>query len=188
MIFGYARVSTNDQNLNLQLDALKKFGCEKIFEEKTSGAKISRIELNNLLNSVRPGDTIVVWKLDRLGRSTKDLITIVNQLSIKKIEFVSLHDNINTSTAQGRFFFHVIASFVELERELIRERTNAGLEAAKARGRFGGRPKGLSNDSLQKMKTIHSLYKQNHSINEIIKIVKVSRSTAYRFLKNFNNQ
>lgn len=185
MKYGYARVSTQDQHLALQTDALTKAGCEKIFEEKMSGAKADRPGLNSLLKTVKKGDTVVVWKLDRLGRSTKDLINIVNSFKEKEIGFISLQDNINTSTAQGRFFFHVIASFVELERELILERTYAGLEAARARGRKGGRPKGLSPEAQAtavKVKIWHASKK--YTIAEIMKKAGgISKPTVYNYLR-----
>ena len=141
MIIGYARISTSDQNFDLQLDALKKAGCEKIFKEAVSGIKSEKKELVETLKQLRRGDTLIVWKLDRLGRSLKSLIELVNQLKDEGIYFKSLMDSIDTSTSLGQFFFHITGSFAELERNLIRERTIAGLASARKRGRKGGRPK-----------------------------------------------
>lgn len=139
MLIGYARVSTQDQNLELQIEALKKAGCEKIYEEKISGAKTERPELARTLNDLRKGDVLVVWKLDRLGRSLKDLVNIITDLSSREVQFKSLTDSIDTATTSGRFFFNVMASLAQMERELNQERTNAGLEAARKSGRVGGR-------------------------------------------------
>ncbi len=132
MKIGYARVSTQDQNIDLQLDALKKCECSVIYQEKKSGKNNDRPELKKMLQSVREGDVLVIWKLDRLGRSLKDLVQLVGQLQEKKVDFVSLQDSINTSTPQGRLFFHIGAAFAEFEREIIRERTLAGLASARA--------------------------------------------------------
>ena len=131
---GYARVSTQDQSLDLQIDELKKVGCEKIFSEKMSGAKSDRPQLEACLDFLRAGDVLVVYKLDRLGRTTKQLINLVEELKEKGIHFQAITNGIDTSTPQGKFFFTVMAGFAEMERELIRERTNAGLQAARARG------------------------------------------------------
>ncbi len=144
MIIGYARVSTRDQNLDLQLDALQKEKCDRIYKEVISGAKSERPVLQDMLNQVRPGDVIVIWKLDRLGRSLKNLVDIVGQLIKQDVGLKSLHDNINTTTPQGRLTFNIFASLAEFERDLISERTKAGLVSARARGRTGGKPKGLS--------------------------------------------
>ena len=127
---GYARVSTREQNLDLQTDALRKAGCTRIFEETMSGAKRERPQLNSALDYLRAGDTLVVWKLDRLGRSVKDLVELVGELEKRGVHFQSVTDNIDTSTPAGRFFFHVMASLAQMERELLVERTRAGLEAA----------------------------------------------------------
>ena len=143
MKIGYARVSTKDQNLELQTEALQKAGCEKIYKETQSAVK-ERPELQSMLNHLRQGDVVVVWKLDRLGRSLKHLIDLVTGFREKGIEFISLNDSIDTTTVQGRLTFNIFASFAEFERELIRERTMAGLQAARERGRIGGRKKGLS--------------------------------------------
>ena len=143
MKIGYARVSTKDQNLGLQIDALTKAGCEKIYQDIASGARSERPALNEMIHNLRPGDVLVIWKLDRLGRSLNHLISLVNDLMEKKIGLQSLHDPIDTTTAQGRLSFNLFASLAEFERDLIRERTQAGLSAARARGRNGGRPKGI---------------------------------------------
>ncbi len=143
MIYGYARVGTEDQKLNLQLDALRKAGCSKIFKEKVSAAK-ERPELEKMTGLLEKRDSVVVWKLDRLGRSLRHLIDLVKSFEEKKVKFISLQDNINTQTAQGRFIFNLFASLAEFERDIIRERTQAGLSAARARGRRGGRPKDLA--------------------------------------------
>lgn len=144
---GYARVSTKDQNLSLQYEALNQTGCEKIYEDRASGAKISRQGLELALEVLRDGDSLVVWKLDRLGRNVKDLVTMVGELEQRGVHFKSLTDNIDISTTAGRFFFHVMASLAQMERELLRERTQAGLEAARKRGRVGWSQ--TSHDRLQ---------------------------------------
>lgn len=141
MLIGYARVSTQDQQLHLQLDDLARAGCERIFQEKVSSAKV-RPQLGLLVDSLRAGDTVVVWKLDRLGRSMKELITLINEFQDKEVGFRSLNDAIDTTTAQGRLVFNLFASLAEFERDLIRERTQAGLSAARSRGRLGGARKG----------------------------------------------
>ena len=139
---GYARVSTKDQTLDLQLDALNKEGCFKIYTETMSGAKADRPVLTKLMDAIRDGDVLVIWKLDRLGRSLKNLIDIVNELLLRKVGLKSLNDPIDTTHSHGRLTFNIFASLAEFERDVIRERTNAGLTAARARGRTGGRPKG----------------------------------------------
>ena len=143
MRVGYARVSTKEQNLELQVDALKDAQCEQVFTEVASGANTARPVLDDLLSRLRPGDVLVIWKLDRLGRSLKHLVTLTHELLERKIGLVSLNDPIDTTTAQGRLVFNIFAALAEFERDLIRERTQAGLQAARARGRKGGRPRGL---------------------------------------------
>ncbi len=138
MLVGYARVSTSDQDLTLQTDALTKAGCEKLFTDKVSGAKLNRPGLTEALNFVRAGDTLVIWKLDRLGRSIGGLIELAADLSARKIDFRSLTDGFDTATPSGRLLFHILASVAEMERELIKERTIAGLAAARAKGGTGG--------------------------------------------------
>ena len=140
MKIGYARVSTREQNLDMQVIALEEAGCERIYEETVSGVKAERPILNNLIDQLRPDDVLVVWKLDRLGRSLKNLVQLVQQLMDSNIGLCSLNDPIDTTSAQGRLIFNIFASLAEFERDVIRERTQAGLSAARARGRFGGRP------------------------------------------------
>jgi DNA invertase Pin-like site-specific DNA recombinase len=184
MKIGYARVSTQDQNIDLQLDALKKYGCTLIYQEKRSGKNSDRPELKKMLQSVREGDVLVIWKLDRLGRSLKDLIHLVSQLQEKKVDFVSLQDSINTSTPQGRLFFHIGAAFAEFEREIIRERTLAGLASARARGRIGGRPKGLSKEANKTALAAKHLYEaKRFSVQEICNQLTISKPTFYRYIK-----
>ena len=148
MKIGYARISTADQNLELQTDALEKAGCEKIFTDRASGAKDDRPGLINAVEFCREGDSLVVWKLDRLGRSLKHLIETINVLHEKKVGFVSLQESIDTTTSGGKLIFHVFGALAEFERELIRERTNAGLASARSRGRLGGRPKLMTDKQL----------------------------------------
>lgn len=182
MLFGYARVSTQDQNLDLQLDDLTKAGCQRVFQEKVSSAK-ARPQLQKMLDILREGDTVIVWKLDRLGRSLKELFTLVDDFQRKGIGFRSLNDAIDTTTAQGRLVFNLFASLAEFERDMIRERTKAGLAAARARGRVGGRPKGLSVQAQAKaraVKTMHGL--KNHTILDICQLFHLSRATVYRYL------
>ncbi|AIZ63735.1 resolvase [Hymenobacter sp. DG25B] len=182
MIYGYARVSTADQNLHMQVDALRAYGCTSIAQEKASSVK-ERPTLRKLLTELRTGDTLVVWKLDRLGRSLKDLVTLVMGFQEQGIQFISLQDNLDTTTAQGRLMFNLFASLAEFERDLIRERTNAGLSAARARGRQGGRPKGLSKEAQSKAEAAKTLYlKQDKTVGEIGKLLGVGRATIYRYL------
>jgi DNA invertase Pin-like site-specific DNA recombinase len=181
MLIGYARVSTHEQTLNLQRDALDKAGCTKIFTDTASGAKTERIGLEAALNFVRKGDTLVVWRLDRLGRSLPHLITTMTDLEERGIGFKSLTENIDTTTSGGKLIFHIFGALAEFERNLIRERTTAGLTAARARGRTGGRPKTLT----ERQRSIaQALYNdKQHSIVEICQTLKVSRATLYRALK-----
>jgi len=185
MLIGYARVSTKDQNLDLQLDALKNAGCEKIYTEVASGAKTDRPELQKLLENLRSGDSLIIWKLDRLGRSLKHLIDIITQLSDRGVGFKSIQDSfIDTTTSQGRLIFNIFASLAEFERDIIRERTKAGLESARARGRVGGRPKGLSEKAKQKAIVAETLYKEKTlSVREICKQLEISTATFYKYLR-----
>jgi len=180
MIFGYARVSTQDQNLQLQLDELQKHGVFEIFQEKATGTKKDRPALNELLKVVREGDRVIVYKLDRISRSTKHLIELAELFESKGVEFVSIRDNIDTSTATGKFFFRMMASIAELERDIISERTKAGLESARARGRKGGRPKAPKKALQTALKMYHS---KDYSISEIVKATGISQATLYRALK-----
>jgi DNA invertase Pin-like site-specific DNA recombinase len=184
MKIGYARVSTKDQNLALQYDALRQEGCEHIFQEKLSGSKKERPELAKLLTTIQANDIVIIWKLDRLGRSLTDLIEIVNTIHAKRVGLKSLNDPIDTTTAQGRLIFNLFASLAEFEREVIRERTIAGLKAARARGRHGGRQKGISKDSLSKAIIAQSMYTKGVlSVPEIIKQLNISKSSFYRYIK-----
>ncbi len=184
MVIGYARVSTKDQNLDLQIEALKKAGCERIFQEKISGATKERPQLDAMISQLREGDTIVVWKLDRLGRSLKNIIDLVLDFNEKKVIVKGLTDGVDTSTTNGRLFLNIMASLAEYERELIRERTNAGLNAAKARGRMGGRPKGLKAETVSKLKLMRSLNSNpDLDVVEIYSSLGLSRATYYRYCK-----
>lgn len=180
-LLGYARVSTTDQDAQLQHDALTNAGCYRIFTDAASGALESRPELDKLLDQIRPGDTLVVWRLDRLGRSIRHLINHMDALQQQGIEFKSLQENIDTSSSGGRLVFNIFASLAEFERDLIRERTNAGLAAARARGRTGGRPSSLS---PYKLRTAKRLYEQKDmTVAQIGEVLGVSRSTVYRALR-----
>jgi DNA invertase Pin-like site-specific DNA recombinase len=182
---GYARVSTKDQNLSLQIDALKKEGCQKIYEEKATGAKIDRVELKNMLEQLREGDVIIIWKLDRLGRSLRDLVNLVSEIQGKGAGLKSLNDFIDTTTPQGKLTFHIFAALAEFEREIISDRTKAGLESARARGRVGGRPKGLSKEAQNKAIVAESLYRQKQmSVNQICKHLSFSKATFYKYTKS----
>ena len=181
MLIGYMRVSTADQNLDLQRDVLSSAGCEKIFEDVGSGALDSRKGLAECSEYARSGDTLVVWKLDRLGRSLKHLVEVVGSLEKRKVGFKSLSESIDTTSDAGKLVFHIFASLAEFERGLIRERTNAGLKAARARGRKGGRPKTMDEKKRAMAKTL--MADSSNSIEEICKNLKVSRSTLYRHLK-----
>lgn len=176
---GYARVSTDDQDLSLQLDALSAAGCERVFEDKISGAKAERPGLSVALSQLRGGDTLVVWRLDRLGRSFVDLLRLVGEIQAAGAEFESLTEKIDTTGAAGRLVFHVFAAFAEFERNLIRERTNAGLAAAKARGRQGGRP-GLSPGKIAAIKAMAG--DKSNTPSSICKTLGISRASFYRYL------
>ncbi|MFC5732186.1 recombinase family protein [Cytobacillus gottheilii] len=179
MIIGYARVSTQDQNLQLQLDALQAAGCFEIFEEKMTGTKKDRPALIEMLKMMRKGDRVVVYKLDRISRSTKHLIELVEVFEEKEVDFVSIQDNIDTSNAIGRFFFRIMASVAELERDIISERTKSGLISARARGRKGGRP----NSDKKKVELAKKMYQsKNYTIKEITTATGISHSTLYRNL------
>lgn len=181
MLIGYARVSTDDQNLDLQHDSLINAGCERIFEDQITGSKIQRPGLGAALEFAREGDIFVVWRLDRLSRSLKDLIEMVALLDSKKIGLRSLHESIDTSSSSGKLIFHIFGALAEFERNLIRERTHAGLQAARARGRHGGRPYKLSAD---KAKLVIQLYEnKEQSIKQICDLVGISKPTLYKYLK-----
>lgn len=184
MKIGYARISTREQNFDMQINALKNAGCEKIFQEIASGAKSERPILNNLLEQLRPGDTLIIWKLDRLGRSLKHLFDLVQALIQKNIGLCSLNDPIDTTTSQGRLVFNIFASLAEFERDIIKERTKAGLSAARVRGRLGGRPKGISKESEATACAAEALYREGKlSVMQIAKKLGISKSTLYKYLR-----
>lgn len=178
MLIGYARVSTADQDLTLQLDALTKAGCKKLFTDKASGAKTDRPGLVEALRFARAGDTLVIWKLDRLGRSIQGLITLAADLSARKIDFRSLTDGFDTSTPSGRLLFHILASVAEMERELVKERTIAGLAAARQRGSAGGGRKLVM--TPDKIDTARKLLAAGDKPARIAKLLGVGLSTFYR--------
>ena len=181
MLIGYARVSTNLQNSDLQHDALTQAGCEKIFIDKISGTIADRPALSKVKEILRSGDTLVVWRLDRLGRSLKDLIEWMNYLEKEGVALKSLQESIDTSTATGKLVFHVFGAMAEFERNLIKERTQAGLSAARARGRVGGRPKRLNED---KRKLAVRLYNEKqHSIDAICEMMGISKPTLYKYVR-----
>ncbi|MDV7695694.1 recombinase family protein [Chryseobacterium soli] len=188
MKIGYARVSTKDQNLDLQIEALEKAGCEKIYQEKISGATKSRPELDKMIEQFREGDELYVWRLDRLGRSLKHIIDMVLSLNEKGIIIKGLVDGVDTSTINGRLFLNLMASLAEYERELIRERTNAGLQSARARGRTGGRPKGYTKETISKLLIMRIFYKDpTKTPEEIYKPLGLTRATFYRYAKVLDN-
>lgn len=179
MLIGYARVSTQDQNLELQLDALTKAGCQKVFEDMLSGTRADRPGLSKALEMLREGDTLVVWKLDRLGRSVKQLVELVSDLHKQNIQFKSLTDSIDTGTPSGRFFFHVMASLAEMERDLIVERTRAGLAVARQLGRKGGRKPKMTDSKLESAK---KLLASGVPPKDVAKNLGVSVPTLYRWI------
>ena len=179
-LLGYARVSTTDQDATLQVDALNQAGCYRIFTDTASGSLHHRPELDKLLDQLRPGDILVVWRLDRLGRSIRHLIDQLQILAERGVGFRSLQETIDTTSPGGRLVFHLFAALAEFERDLIRERTNAGLAAARARGRTGGRPSSLSADQV---KAARRMYDQNDmTVAQIGDVLGVSRTTIYRAL------
>lgn len=184
MRIGYARVSTKDQNLELQLDALAQVGCEVIFQERASGVKTDRPELERMLAQLRQGDVVCIYKLDRLGRSLKNLLELVADFESRGIGLKSLTDAIDTTTPQGRLVLNIFGSLAEFERDLIRERTRAGLEAARARGRKGGRRKGLSPEAQKKAMLAEVYYKEGKlGVDEIARTIGVSKMTFYKYLR-----
>jgi DNA invertase Pin-like site-specific DNA recombinase len=178
MKIGYARVSTDEQELALQLDALEKAGCEKVYSEHASSMKV-RPKLDAALADCREGDVLVVYRLDRVGRSVKGLITLVEDLQARGVGFLSTSDAIDTSTPMGRFFFHIMASLAQMERELLIDRTQAGLKAARKRGRKGGRPPALTPAKVDAAKT---LLASGSSRPEVARALGVSKATIYRYL------
>ena len=180
MLIGYARVSTDDQNLDLQRDALQKACCDKIYTDQQSGVSAGRSGLATVLEVARSGDTLVIWRLDRLGRSLKGLIHLVEKLERQGVGLKSLQENIDTTTSGGRLVFHLFGALAEFERNLIRERTQAGLSAARARGRQGGRPKLLDTQKRELALRLHQ--ERQHSIADICRLMGISKSTLYNYL------
>lgn len=181
MIIGYARVSTTDQTCSLQLDALSRAGCERVYQESVSGVAKERPELAKCLDALRAGDTLTVWRLDRLGRSLKDLMVIISDLEERGVGLRSLTEAIDTTTAGGKLIFHIFASLAEFERNLIKERTKAGLQAARARGRHGGRPVKLNPNQVQKARAM--LLDPMISKTEVAKHFNVTRATLNKALE-----
>lgn len=182
MQIGYARVSTGDQNLDLQRDALQKAGCERIVEDTASGGKWDRDGLKRLQEQLRPGDTVVVWRLDRLGRSLRHLLELMADFESNEIAFRSLTESIDTNTPGGKLIFHVFGALAEFERNLIRERTKAGLDAARARGRKGGRK--LKLDERRRHLAIDLYESKKHTVAEICRTVGISKQTLYSYVRN----
>jgi DNA invertase Pin-like site-specific DNA recombinase len=180
MLIGYARVSTDDQDLSLQRDALQQAGCTTIYEDQASGTQALRPGLEQLLAMVRPEDELIVWRLDRLGRSLKDLMALVELLEVRGVALVSLHESISTASSSGRLIFHIFAALAEFERNLIRERTQAGLTAARARGRKGGRPKAL--DPAKRQLAVKLYDEGQLTIVEICRMMGISKPTLYSYL------
>ncbi len=184
MIFGYGRVSTRDQNLNHQEDALTAAGCQEIFMEKISGTKKNRPELNRLRAKLREGDTVVVWKLDRWGRSLADLIDLMNELREKKVQFKCLAISMDTNTTEGRLIYGIFSVLSEFVRDTIAENTNAGLASARARGRTGGRKPGLSPQADKKADAAKVLYENGNSAQKICEMLGIgSKRTLYKWLR-----
>lgn len=188
MIYGYIRVSKNDQNLHLQKEALFTYKVEKIYEEKISGNANRKPVLESLLNELKPGDKLVIWRLDRLGRRALELIQLQKTFEENNIHLISITETLDTSTAMGKFAFQIVCCFAEMERNVIIERTLAGLAAAKKRGKQGGRPKGLSDEAKKKAILAAELYKQyeidpQYSINELCDMIGVSKATFYRYIR-----
>lgn len=180
MLIGYARVSTRDQNLDLQLDKLREVGCEKIFSDKASGVREDRPGLAEAIAYARSGDTLTVWKLDRLGRTMKSLIRFVDDLRESGVEFKSINEGLDTSTPMGRFTFHILGALAQMEAELVKERTMAGLQASRARGKLGGRPKKITPDQLVMARTL--MTNPDLTMEQIARQLGVGKSTLYREL------
>lgn len=178
---GYARVSTDDQTLDLQLDALQASGCDVVYQEKASGKNKERLELEHCIKALRPGDVLVVWRLDRLGRSLRDLVQIVTSLEDRQVGFESLTEKIDTTSATGKLTFHVFAALAEFERNIIRERTRAGLQAARARGRKGGRSPVLTEKQIREVRVL--MADSQVSVTDVAKRYGVSRTTLYNVYK-----
>ena len=180
MLVGYCRVSTNDQNLDSQIDLLKKAGCVRIFKDVISGSKAERVGLAEMMEYLREGDIIVVYRLDRLARGLKDLLDLMEKFKAKNIGFRSISENLDTTTPTGKLMFHITGAFAEFERNIIRERTRAGLESARARGRQGGRPTLITPEKIQMAKTLHANTKL--PIPDILKQMGITRSLFYKML------
>lgn len=181
MKVGYCRVSTGNQDLQLQIDKLKKVGCQKIFEDRISGAKWNREGLDKMMNEINSGDTVVVWKLDRLGRSLKQLIDYVNKFKDMNVDFISLTENFDTSSAGGELIFNIFGAMAQFERSLIKERVNAGLSVSRAKGIIGGRPNALNK---KKESTLIKMYQSGeHTSSELCDIFGISRSTFFRTVR-----
>jgi DNA invertase Pin-like site-specific DNA recombinase len=186
MKVGYARVSTPDQKLDLQIDALKADGCDPIFTDTSTGAKKERPGLNEALRYLRPEDTLVVWKLDRLGRSVKNLVDSIKMLDDQKVAFKSLQENIDTNTSGGKLVFHIFSALAEFERDLIKERTKAGLNSARARGRYGGRPRLLDDRKLARMVELYD--EKKNTVAEICRIYNISTPSFYVYMKRYREK
>jgi DNA invertase Pin-like site-specific DNA recombinase len=181
MKIGYARISTLDQNHDLQFDALTQAGCEKVFSDKVSGAKVDRPGLQEALAYLRKDDCLVVWRLDRLGRSLKHLIEVAEGLEKRGVGLASLQEGLDTSTSGGKLIFHIFGALAEFERNLIRERTMAGLSSARARGRLGGRSNKLGNGQIVTLKKLYD--SREHTVDEICRLMGISKPTFYRYLR-----
>ena len=181
MKIGYARVSTHDQNCDLQKDALEKAGCKKIFVDEISGTVAQREGLEKAKEVLREGDVLIVWRLDRLGRSLRDLIDWVNHLEEEGIGFKSLQESIDTTTSSGKLVFHIFAALAEFERNLIRERTNAGLAAARARGRLGGRKKSLK--AKERKRIVEMYQRKNQTVKQICEMMNITKPTLYAYIR-----
>jgi DNA invertase Pin-like site-specific DNA recombinase len=180
MKFGYARVSKQEQHIELQIDALRKYGVDEIFEEKISTRKDARPKLQELLGKLRTSDTLVIWRLDRLGRTVKQLLAIAEDFENKGVNFVSLHENLDTTTATGKFTFHLFCSIAQMERDVITERTKAGLEAARSRGRTGGR-KSVESKTIEK--ALKMYLSNEFSIKAILETTGISKTTLYKYIE-----
>lgn len=185
MLIGYARVSTDDQTLDLQRDALSAAGCERVYEDKAGGAKADRPGLKEALGQLRAGDTLVVWRLDRLGRSLKDLIVRAEELHEQGVGLKSLQESIDTDSSSGQLIFHIFGALAQFERNLIRERTRAGLDAARARGRKGGRRKLL--DTTKRAHAVDLYKSKKHTAKEICALMGISRATLYTYIEEFSD-
>ena len=181
MLIGYARVSTGDQSLTLQIDALEEAGCERVFQDQVSGIVNTRPNLNQALDFARPGDTLIVWRLDRLSRSLRDLIETVTLLESRGVQLKSLHESIDTASSSGKLIFHLFGALAEFERNLIKERTLAGLQAARSRGRKGGRPPSL--DAENRKLAVKLYNDKNYSVNQVCQMMGISKPTLYKYVR-----